>query len=58
MVNSLYIVVSLFNYDLDINLDFFSIFIISYIVDLKVLNISYKLSFDDINYYLPLIDNM
>jgi hypothetical protein len=50
--------VPLLNHDLDISLDLFNILIISPVIDLKAFNINYKLGLNDINRYLPLINDM
>jgi hypothetical protein len=51
-------IVPLFSHDPDIALDLFGILIVSYIIDLKVLNISCKLGLDNINRDLPPISNI
>ena len=56
-VDSLYTIILLFSYNLDISLNLFSIFINSNI-DLEVLNISHKLSLDNIDCYLLLISDI
>ena len=51
--------VLLFDYDLDINFNFFDIFVIvSHIINLKIFNINNKFGLNDINYYLSLISNI
>jgi hypothetical protein len=50
--------VLLFKYNSDIALDLFGILVASYIIDLKIPNISYKLSLNDINRDLLLICNI
>ena len=51
--------VLLLGYNLDISLDFFNILIIiSYIIILKIFNINNKFGFNNIDYYLLLINNI
>ena len=57
-VNSPRIIVPLLNYNPNISLNLFGILIISLIINLKAPNISYKLSFNNTNYYLLLISNI
>ena len=54
-VNSPCIIVLLLSYNPNISLNLFGILIISLIINLKAPNISYKLSFNNTNYYLLLI---
>jgi len=58
IVNGLYIIILLFDYNPNISLNFFSIFINSNSINLEVFNISCKLSLNNINYYLLLISNI
>jgi hypothetical protein len=50
--------VLLFNHDPDIGLDLFNILVISPVIDLKALDINYKLNLNDINCHLPLINDV
>ncbi|KUJ23662.1 uncharacterized protein LY89DRAFT_680370 [Mollisia scopiformis] len=47
--------VLLLGYNPNVSLNLFGILVVSPIVNLKAPNVSYKLSFNDINYYLPLV---
>lgn len=58
MINYLYTIILLLNYNLNISLNFFSIFVISFIINFKVSDISCKLSLNNINCYLLLISNV
>jgi hypothetical protein len=58
LVNRSHTIVLLFGYNLDIALDLFGILVVSYIIDLKIPNISCKLGFNDINRDLLLISNI
>ena len=57
-VNSPCIIVLLLSYNPNISLNLFGILIISLIINLKAPNISYKLSFNNTNYYLLLISDI
>jgi hypothetical protein len=57
-VNNPRIIVPLLGYNPNISLNLFGILVVSQIVNLKALNISCKLSFDDIDCYLPLVGNI
>jgi hypothetical protein len=50
--------VLLLGYNPDISLNLFSILVISPVVDLKALNVSYKLNLNNINRYLPLVSDV
>jgi hypothetical protein len=57
-VNGPRAMVPLLGHDLDVSLDLFNILVISPVIDLKALDINCKLGLDDINRYLPLVDDM
>jgi hypothetical protein len=57
-INGPHVMVPLLGYDLNVNLDLFNILAINLVIDLKVLDVNYKLGLDDINCHLPLIDDM
>jgi hypothetical protein len=58
IVNGLCVMVPLLGHDLDINLNLFNILVISPVIDLKALDINYKLGLDNINCHLPLINDI
>jgi hypothetical protein len=57
-VNGPRTMVPLLSYDPDISLNLFSILVTSPVIDLKAPDISYKLSLNDINRYLPLVSDI
>jgi hypothetical protein len=50
--------VPLLGYNPNISFDLFGILVISYIIDLKILNINREFSFDNINRYLLLVSDI
>ncbi|KUJ10587.1 uncharacterized protein LY89DRAFT_689778, partial [Mollisia scopiformis] len=48
-------IVLLLGHNPNVSLNLFGILVVSSIVNLKAPNVSYKLSFNDINCYLPLV---
>jgi hypothetical protein len=50
--------VLLLDYDLNISLDLFNILVINPVIDLKALDVNCKLSLDDINCHLLLINDI
>lgn len=57
-VNSLCTIVLLLSHNPNVSLDLFGILVVSPVINLKVPNIGCKLSFNNIDYYLPLVGNM
>jgi hypothetical protein len=57
-VNGPRAMVPLLGHDPDIGLDLFNILVINPVIDLKAPDINYKLGLDDINRYLPLVNDV
>jgi hypothetical protein len=58
MVNGPRAIVPLLDHNLDVGLNLFNILVTSPIINFKAPNVSYKLSLNDINYYLPLVSDV